>query len=131
MKLKILLFLIVSLVVFLSCSEDRDDTLLEKHETAFVTSVDAPANGSVDEVVAVEVDYQVRNGCGEFGRFIETGTGTKITIEIEAEYQGEICTQDLPIRTVTYEFIPDTTGEYTLEFLSGPEEYLSVVINVE
>lgn len=130
MKWKTHLLFVLSLVI-LSCSEDSDDTSCEKKETAFVTSVDAPVSGSVNETVAVEVEFQVHNGCGEFGKFIESGSDTNRTIVVEAEYTGCTCTQDLPIRSAIYEFIPDTSGEYLLEFLSGPEEYNSVVIHVD
>ena len=61
------------------------------------------------------------NGCGEFGRFIESGNGLTKSIEIEAKYEGLICTQDLPIRQTIYEFTPNSSGVYVFRFKSGPD----------
>ena len=61
------------------------------------------------------------NGCGEFGRFSESGNELTRTIGIEAKYEGFICTEDLSIRQATYEFTPNSSGEYVFRFKAGPD----------
>jgi hypothetical protein len=74
-----------------------------------VTSVNSPSTGSVSETINIEVSFQVFNGCGGFGKFIETQFNNTKNIEVEAIYQGCICTDDMPIRTTNYKFIPTST----------------------
>lgn len=39
-------------------------------------------------------------------------------------------TQDAPVRTIDYDFIPATIGEYILEFRWSPTDFISVAITV-
>jgi len=110
-------------------NKDQTDTCI-KNVPVFVTAVNAPPTAMVNETVAVEISFQVFNGCGQFGRFIETQNSTSKTIEVEATYEGCICTQDAPTRTVNYQFIPKTVGNYELKFKSNPTEFSTVNIMV-
>ncbi|CAM4354037.1 hypothetical protein GIHI108528_16490 [Gillisia hiemivivida] len=107
----------------MSCSndDDDDDDNSPNFETAYAISVEAPSERIVGEKINIVVSFQVMNGCGEFGRFIESGNGLTRIIEIEAKYEGLICTMNLPIRQTTYEFTPNFSGEYTFTFKSGPD----------
>ena len=57
------------------------------------------------ETIVILVSFQVMNGFGEFGRFTESGNRSTRVIEIEAKYDGFICTQDLPLRQATYNLL--------------------------
>lgn len=116
----------------ISCAEDRDDRQnCLSYETAYVTAADGPSSAQVGQEVEVLLEFTVFNGCGKFHKFLETESGTVRTIEIEAKYEGCICTQNIPIINVRYYFAPQTPGQYTLKFLSGEEEYKEIVILVE
>lgn len=106
-RLSILFFLLVAV----SCSSADDAGNITHYETRYATSVDASSEGFVGEKINIVVSFVVMNGCGGFGRFIESGNELTRTIGIEAKYEGYICTNDLPIRQATYEFIPDSSGE--------------------
>lgn len=133
MKLKVLYF---SVLVFISsfifsCANDDDiNNECIEYEVGYVTSVNAPTTVSVNETINIEVNYGVYNGCGGFGKFIETENGNVRIIEVEAKYEGCICTQDAPIRTTNYEFTASTTGEYELNFKSSPTEFITVILTI-
>ena len=52
-------------------------------------------------------------------------------IEINARYEGCICTQDAPIRTVNYEFITQIPGNYELRFKSNDTDFITVNLLIE
>ncbi|HEY9168138.1 MAG TPA: hypothetical protein VIN72_01470 [Lutibacter sp.] len=130
MKLKFLtlpffLFLLLSLM---SCDNDDDNNNNECIENyiAYVVSVNSVDSGTVNESINIEVKFGVSNGCGGFGKFIETKNGNTRTIEVEAKYTGCICTQNAPIITTNYKFITNKAGNYELNFKSSPTEYITV-----
>lgn len=127
--LGILLFPLFSLI---SCSDDDDDgeICLDEVYTEDITSVDAPETATVGEVIEIPVDFQVMNSCGEFYQFKESGTEMTRTITVEAVYNGCNCAEVIETKTATYEFIPEENGEYTLNFTSGPTEFITVTIDV-
>ncbi|MDC9721210.1 MAG: hypothetical protein PSN34_00370 [Urechidicola sp.] len=127
MKTKFILILSFLFLILISCSEKENEECID-NSIALITSVNAPSVGVVNEIINIEVKFQVRNGCGKFGRFIETGNINVKTIEVEAEYIGCFCTHDLPTRHVNYEFIPTSVGNYELIFKSS--ETNSIVINI-
>lgn len=135
MKIKSL-FTIIILLFFgltIGCNKDddkgQDDKCIE-NVLASVTAVNAPSTAMVNETINIEVSFQVFNGCGQFGRFIETQNGNSRTIEVEARYEGCICTQDAPIRKVNYEFVPKNAGNYELNFKSVQSSSITVDITV-
>lgn len=128
--------LFYTIAVFMSligqgCDQvDESNEQCIKHNNEFVTSVDAPETANINDPVNIQVDFRVHNGCGQFKRFMETINAKQRTIEVEAVYEGCMCTQDLPIRTATYQFVPDSPGNYELRFKSGPEEFITEYIEV-
>lgn len=127
MTLKILI-LSFSLLFFISC-ESNDNECIENH-IAYVTSVNSPTIGMVNETINIEVKFGVSNGCGGFGKFIEAENGTTKYIEVEAKYVGCICTQNAPILTTNYKFIANKTGDYEFKFKSSPTEYITVNLTI-
>lgn len=124
--------IIFSFSLFISCDDtDNDVELCAYKETAYVTSVNAPAIGSVDEVLNIEVSFPLASGCGQFERFVVSNEGNTSTIEIIAAYIGCVCTLDAPTRTVNYEFSASKTGIYELKFKSSATEFITVFITIE
>ncbi len=139
MKLKTLNFLVLILisVVIINCDKDdkyhkdnhKNDECID-YTIAFVTDVNAPTNGMVNETINIKVDFQVFNGCGGFNRFIETEKGNVKTIAVEAKYQGCFCAQNAPIRTVNYQFKALNKGKYELNFKSGATEFKTINLTI-
>ena len=127
---KYLIILSILLCINISCSENDNNDCIE-NKLAYVTSVDSPSNGVINEIINIEVKFGVGNGCGQFGEFIETENGNVKIIEVNARYEGCICTQDLPIRTVNYEFITQIPGNYELRFKSTDIDYITVNLLIE
>jgi hypothetical protein len=122
--------LFVSIIVFgllSGCNLDQEkEGECVSNKIEFVTSVNSPSTGSVNETINIEVSFRVFNGCGGFGKFIETQNNNIKNIQIEAKYEGCICTDDIPIRTTNYKFIPTRTGNYKLNFRSSPTEFITI-----
>lgn len=127
MKTRVFLFLL--LVTLISCSDDDSEECIG-YRTENIKEVNAPSSGQVDEPVEIEVKFAVYNGCGGFEKFIESGPEQLKVIEVQAKYEGCICTQDIPILTAVYEFTPSTTGVYELKFKSGETDYIPVTITI-
>ncbi len=126
--------LLISIMTFgLSISCNKDDDNKEEcitNNTEYITSVDSPETGTVHQVINIEVKFRVSNGCGGLGKFIEMNNGNTRTIEVEAKYEGCICTQDAPLRMVNYEFIRTNTGNYELKFKSSPSEFITANLSI-
>ena len=115
----------------MSCNDDNkeeDECITNKIE--YVTSVNSPNTGTINDTVNIEVNFGVFNGCGGFGKFIESENGNIRNIKVEAKYEGCICTQDAPIRTVNYEFKTANSGNYELKFKSSPTEFIIVNLTI-
>ncbi|HZJ35910.1 MAG TPA: hypothetical protein VFD29_04735 [Gillisia sp.] len=127
---KYIITLSILLTINISCSENDKNDCVE-NKLAYVTSVNSPSNGVINEITNIEVDFGVNNGCGQFGEFIETENGNVKIIEINARYFGCICTQDAPIRTVNYEFITQIPGNHELRFKSNDTDFITVNLLIE
>ncbi|WP_417368778.1 hypothetical protein [Gelidibacter japonicus] len=128
-KIILLLFMMTN-GLLISCSDDDKNEDCISTQTAFVTSVEAPKTGVTNKIINIEVSFQVNNGCGRFGKFIEKKNGNTSAIEVEAKYVGCICTDNLPIITVNYEFITNKVGNYELNFKSSPTEFITVNLTI-
>ncbi|MDP3314059.1 hypothetical protein [Lutibacter sp.] len=128
---KYLIFLSILLSINISCSDDNDKNDCIENKLAYVTSVDSPSNGVINEIINIEVNFQVNNGCGEFGEFIETRNGNVKIIVVKARYEGCMCTDNLPIRKVNYEFITQIPGNYELKFKSNETDFIIVNLLIE
>jgi uncharacterized protein YceK len=129
MKNLILLFLVS--VVMSGCNKNKNDENCIEYRTAYVTNVDAPSIGIVNTDISIELLFGVINGCGSFSQFVETDNGNNRTIEIQAKYEGCICTQALETISVIYIFNAQTSGDYELVFKSSDTNFITVNIAIE
>ncbi|RXG13383.1 hypothetical protein DSM03_10441 [Leeuwenhoekiella aestuarii] len=134
MKIKTL-FLIFSAFIAFSCDSISKTTTEEseeciKIETAYVSEVTGELEIEAGSTLDLTVSFPVMSGCGRFNEFKESVSGKTITIEVEAIYEGCICTMDIPIRTTTYAFKPSEKGDYTLKFKSSDSDYIEKTITV-
>jgi hypothetical protein len=63
-------------------------------------------------------------------RSCETESGNSKTIEVEAKYEGCVCTLNIPIRKVNYDFTASKSGDYQLNFKSSPTEFITANITI-
>lgn len=94
-------------------------------------SVEGPSTGRVDEAVPLTVSFGAINGCGQFSRFIETGSGTTRTVHVQARYAGCICTQVAPTLQTTYTFKAAQPGVYEIKFWKADNSFLTHTITVQ
>lgn len=129
MKTKLSIILSVVLLIIISCSKELDDKCVSNN-IEYVTSVISPSTGTVNENINIEVVFGIHNGCGNFGKFIESQNGNTKTIEVEARYEGCVCTQVAGTKSINYVFKTPTPGNYTLKFKSGPTEYITAILSI-
>ena len=128
------IILLISIVIFgivVSCNDDNneeDECITNKIE--YVTSINSPNTGTINDTVNIEVNFRVSDGCGGFGKFIESENGNIRNIEVEAKYEGCICTQAFESKTVNYEFKSTNSGNYELKFKSSPTEFITVNLTI-
>ncbi|SIQ47750.1 hypothetical protein [Pontibacter lucknowensis] len=108
------------LLIATGCSKEDSEPPAQERPAPIVR-VEAPATAQVGETVTVDVHFQVSGGCGQFGSFNVSSSGKETVIRVVAKYQGNVCTDDLPIRTAPYTFRPTEAGIYTLKFRSTPQ----------
>jgi hypothetical protein len=130
MKPKFKLIFSAVLLVFFSCSKEELENKCIENRIAYVTSTNSPLTGAKNENINIEVSFGVNNGCGNFGKFIETGSGNTKIIEVEARYEGCICTMDAPTRKTNYVFKTQNSGNYIFKFKSSSTEYITVNLTI-
>lgn len=127
-KLKLYSSILLLIAIF-SCSKETENNCVE-NRIAYVSSINSPTTGTANENINIEVSFGVNNGCGNFGKFIETQNGNTKTIEVEARYVGCVCTMDAPTRKTNYVFKTPNSGNYVLKFKSGPTEFITVNLTI-
>lgn len=100
------------------------------NNSANVTPVEVPSVGIIGEPIIIAVTFQARNGCGKFGKFIESGNEMTRTVEVEAKYEGCICPYNVPLIETSYKFTPNYSGEYIFRFKSGVDEFITITVLV-
>ena len=73
--MKNILLIIISILTLSSCNKDSNEDNCIEYQTAYVTNVIAPTSGAINEELSIEAQFSVNNGCGNFSKFIEAGTG--------------------------------------------------------
>ena len=129
MKTKLTLVLSILLLWIMSCSKEQDSNCIE-NKIAYVTLINSPLTGTVNQNITIEVSFGVNNGCGNFGKFIETQNGNTKTIEVEARYEGCVCTQDAPTRKTNYVFKTQNSANYILKFKSSATEFITANLTI-
>ena len=119
--------ILFSLLV-ISCSEEEVGRVSE--EVAFINEVEAPETAMVNQVVAIEVTFSMRNTCGSFKEFREISAEEGKIIEVLVDYRGRACGQAIIEETQIYEFTPPSAGTYELNFRSSTGDLISVNIQV-
>lgn len=119
------------ILLLFGCIKKQDEKKCLSYIKAPVTKIEGPSTASVNQEIDVTVSFGCFNGCGQFGNFEETITGNTTLINVNAKYEGCICTQDAPIRKTSFKFKKSQTGTYELKFLQSENIYLTHTIIVQ
>lgn len=123
--------ILITFTLFLSCTNDSEYIIPEYIIPEYVIAVNSPTTGMVNETINIEVSFRVGgSSCYKSAEFIETSIGNSRIIEIEAKYEGDICTLDAPIKTITYQFMTSNVGDYQLKFKSSPTEFITINLTI-
>jgi predicted RNA-binding protein with PUA-like domain len=115
---------------FVKWTETFDQVCIS-YQTTNTSNAIVPTTGNVNQTISIPVTFQVLNGCGGFGNFIETNNGNTKTITVNAKYEGCYCTQAIEQRQTNYNFNPTTPGIYTLNFTQSNGNLLTNTINIQ
>jgi hypothetical protein len=98
---------------------------------ASVVSVTGPSQVSVNQEVAISVNFGVISGCGKFERFEESNPESDRNITVIARYEGCLCTLNAPVLKTTYQFKSATPGVYLLHFKKSNTQVITHQITVK
>lgn len=123
----VVLFLATSLS---SCSsDDGGETIIIKN--SYLTSVDGPVTGTVNQEITLTTKYVIENSCGQFEKFNEVQNGNSKTIDVQVKYTGENCTTASTEVTTPYKFTVIAPGTYTFKFKRNASQFITHVVTVE
>ncbi len=128
--MKYYLILLVALTSIIGCSKDKSDDECISYDVAYVTSVNAPNTGAINEKIPIKIDYYLNNSCGNFEDLIESVDGNSRIIEVNTKYVGCVCLEVLVEETTIYNFETSVPGDYEFKFKSVENEYIVVVITI-
>ena len=115
MKKLSLLMLILSLGMFtlMSCDEEE----CESTEEAAILSSEMVDTAAVNDIVNIQVEFDVRNGCGNFaGGVMSTDSNNVVSVAVSALYSGCVCTEAIERIEGNLVYTPNATGTYIFEF---------------
>lgn len=124
------IFILIAFAAVISCNKESSNDNCVDYETAYVTSVNGPSTGTVNQDLEFEVDFNIKNGCGKFFGFEESNNVNSKIIKVNTKYEGCVCTDIFVMQTEIYTFRATVAGDYELKFLSGEDEYIVVVISI-
>ncbi len=133
-KLQSILFVLFATTALTSCSNDDDAQNVPEVITknAFVTEVKGPTTGKVDEIITLDVVFNVDNSCGEFNKFIDATIGTEKGLQVEAKYLLNACDTMVPEPiTTTYKFKSTVKGSYDLKFRKSETEFITHTVVID
>lgn len=123
----LMISILLTVVLFFGCT----DTSEYYYVTEYVIAVNSPTTGMVNETSNIEVLFRISgSSCYKSAEFIETSNGNSRNIEIVAKYEGDVCTFDAPIETITYQFITNNVGDYELKFKSSRTEFITINLTI-
>lgn len=126
-----LTFFAVFIIFLLGCNKNHHNDKCLSYTKAPVTKIEGAGAASVNQEVDLTVSFGCFSGCGQFGNFKEIITGSVTTININAKYEGCICTTDAPTRKTLYKFKRSQPGTNELKFQVSTNNYLTHTITVQ
>ncbi len=128
--MKYYLVLFLAFTTIFGCSKDKSDDECISYDVAYVTNVNAPNTGAINEKIPIKIDYYFNNSCGNFEDLSERVDGNSRTIEVNTKYVGCFCLEVLVEETTTYNFETSVPGDYEFKFKTIENEYIVVVITI-
>jgi hypothetical protein len=123
----LMISILLTVVLFFGCTDKSE----YYYVTEYVIAVNSPTTGMVNETSNIEVLFRISgSSCYKSAEFIDSTNGNSRNIEIVAKYEGDVCTFDAPIETITYQFITNNVGDYELKFKSSPTEFITINLTI-
>lgn len=125
----------VFLFFFIGCSVDKKQAEdIDQNCMAIVTApvlkAVVPLTGQIGQQIPIVITYWITNGCGGFLKFEETNVGNQKTIKVIAKYGGCVCTQPVFEFDAIYNFVPISSGIYTISVDKGDGTFFIQEINI-
>ena len=120
-----------ALFLFAACNKIGNDDKCISIVPAFVSEVNGPTTGAVNQDINLNVSFPCFNGCGQFETFEKSSNADTTIIKVFARYEGCVCTMDAPTRTTTYTFRTAQAGTYHLKFMQTPTLFLVHSITIQ
>jgi hypothetical protein len=121
-KMKRILFLIITALFITSCSLPEDETTTV--DLVPVNTVEMPTAFAKDSITEIPVTYTRPTSCHVFSDFYYYINGNERTVAVYcAKLNQDICTTDVPYpTTVPLRFKPAYLGTYHFKFFTGTDD---------
>ena len=134
-KLQSLALTVFFATVFISCSSDDTPHTPEFiYKTSYVTEVNGPTTGKVNQELSYEVSFYVDNSCGEFNKMTDIELNKLPGYQVEAKYATS-CTPTTPqtpqIKRTIYKVKSAQKGTFYLRFTKSETEYITTTVVID
>ncbi len=113
--MKLIIAIITILSIVLGCSKNNE--IKKQYQHWDVVSVSGASTGVVNETINITVNWPYTNGCQMVDKFESIQEGFNYTIKAFGYSSGDVCTQDVGIKSTMYTFNPLKIGVYNLRFV--------------
>ncbi len=128
--MKYYIFTVIVFAALIGCTKENSNDTCVEEEFAYATNVQAPSTGTINQDVEIEIDFNIKNSCGNFNGFKESAQGNSRIIRVSTLYEGCRCLQVVEKKTATYIFNTSVPGDYELKFVSAEGDYIVVELTI-
>ncbi|MDR7370440.1 hypothetical protein [Flavobacterium aquidurense] len=131
-KLQSIALIVFFVTLLTSCSNDNDTPKVPEfvYKTSYVTAVNGPLAGKVNQELSYEVSFTVDNSCGEFNKMTDIELDKLPGYQVEAKYATS-CTppsQTPEVKRTIYKVKSAVKGTYYLRFTKSPTEFITTTV---
>jgi hypothetical protein len=126
-----LVFVVVFHTLFAFQCNKPHEAVCIYDEFAPIASANVPDSGLVNTNIPIPIQYNISNGCGHFLNMEETIQGNTRKINVNARYEGCVCTMVFMTLDTVYNFNANTLGTYYLNFNQGNNNFLRDSITIQ
>jgi hypothetical protein len=126
MKKSIFVFVVVLISAFvISCDYRKEEEECRIIEITGVNQVEIQDTAISGAEVPMSIYFGVHNGCGQYYNLLQnTDLGYDREFQVQAVYDGCVCTDNAPLRQVSVPFRAFVPGTYTLKFKSADNSFV-------
>jgi hypothetical protein len=120
------------ILLFAACKKDKNKPKEYTRSFAPVVYVLGPNTAMAGTPLDLKVYFQVSNGCGELDALeVEKKDADTTVVRVRARYEtNRACTDNLPVLSTIYTFMPQKAGEHYIRFKgrSGEDVVDTIVV---